>query len=215
MRASRTGARALVLVCMVGTAPTGMILSTNFASAALAVPAAEDSPPQNTEEVAGDSHRQTLDDLFEKLAASKSKQGADLAVASIWRVWLDSGSDTIDLLTRRAIEAIRVEDFESALQILDEVVVLAPDYAEGWNKRATVHYIMRHYDASIFDVRRALALEPRHFGALTGLGTMLKDTGLSKAALGVYRKLLKINPHLEKARKAVEELTVEVEGREI
>ena len=158
---------------------------------------------------------EVLDSLFARLAASENEERADLVVASIWRVWLDSGSDTIDLLTRRAIKAMEEEEYETALLILDEVVELAPDYAEGWNRRATVHYLMEHYDASIHDVRRALALEPRHFGAMSGLGAMLKDIGREDAALAIYRRALEVHPHLPDAIEAIEELTPEVEGREI
>lgn len=161
------------------------------------------------------SREQVLDGLFEKLAVAKDKDSADLVAASIWRVWLDSGSDTIDLLTRRAIKAIDEKENEVALQILDEVVELAPDYAEGWNRRATVHYAMHHYGAAIHDVERTLALEPRHFGAMSGLGAMLKEIGRDDAALAIYRKALALHPYLPDALKAIDELADEVDGREI
>ena len=158
---------------------------------------------------------QILDTLFDKLAEADSEETADLVAASIWRIWSDSGSDTVNLLLARSLEAIKDEDYETALQILDEVVQLAPGFAEGWNKRATVFYKLKRFSASIHDIQRALILEPRHFTAMTGLAAMLKETGREKAALEVYRRALELHPRLESARKAVRELEVEVEGRDI
>ncbi|NND49124.1 MAG: tetratricopeptide repeat protein [Rhizobiales bacterium] len=168
--------------------------------------ASETVDPQRTE---------ILDNLFEKLAEADSEQTADLVAASIWRIWSDSGSDTVNLLLARSLEAIQDEDYELALQILDEVVQLAPGFAEGWNKRATVHFKLKHYGASIHDIQRTLIIEPRHFSAMAGLGTMLKQTGRQKAALEVFRRALALHPQLESARKAIRELAVEVEGRDI
>jgi tetratricopeptide (TPR) repeat protein len=163
---------------------------------------------------AGD-REQVLDTLFESLATAPSKEDADLVTASIWRVWGDSGSDTVNLLMDRALEAMKKEEFDTALLILDEVVELEPRFAEGWNRRATVHFRLGYYSASVADIQHTLILEPRHFGAMSGLGAILKETGREKSALEVFRRALTFNPHLESASKAVKELSVEVEGRDI
>jgi tetratricopeptide (TPR) repeat protein len=166
-------------------------------------------------EPAGRDREQVLNTLFESLAGAPSKDAADLVTASIWRVWEDSGSPTTNLLMERALETMKAEDYETALQILDEVVWLDPGFAEGWNRRATVHFKLDQFGASVSDLQRVLAIEPRHFGAMVGLGEILKETGRERAALGVFRKALLLNPHLEGAAKAVKELAVEVEGRDI
>jgi tetratricopeptide (TPR) repeat protein len=183
-----------------------------FACAIGSVPAvpvrADDAPAER-------GRTEILDELYEKLAKAESEQVADMLTGSIVRIWRDSGSDTVDLLIDRATDLIEEEDFETALQILDEVVQLAPAYAEGWNKRATVHFKLRNYDASVSDIQHALVIEPRHFGAMSGLAAMLNETGRDQAALEVYRKVLALHPFLDSAQKAIKKLTVEVEGHDI
>jgi cytochrome c-type biogenesis protein CcmH/NrfG len=92
---------------------------------------------------------------------------------------------------------------------------LAPDYAEGWNRRAYVYFLQNNFESAVGDLRRALALEPNHFKALEGLARILRDTGQKKAALQAYKQILKINPYQEGAKEAVDELSVEVEGQGI
>lgn len=157
----------------------------------------------------------TVDVLLERLASSRDDNEAKQLSALILRAWMISGSDTIDLLIGRATDAMEDEELETALEILDEIVYLAPEFAEGWNKRATVYFMLRRYDQSMADVQRVLTLEPRHFGAISGLGMILKDVGRESAALEVFRKALEIHPFLSNAQRAVDELEVEVEGREI
>lgn len=156
-----------------------------------------------------------LDTLFARLAEAEDAASAKEIAKAIWQAWLESGSDTVDLLVLRATSAMEKEDYDVALHLLDAVVALEPNFAEGWNKRATVYYFRRDYDKSISDIGHVLALEPRHFGAMAGLGAMLKEIGRSDAALEIYRRALKINPHLSGAKRAIEELSVEVEGRDI
>ena len=95
---------------------------------------------------------------------------AKLLESAVWQVWLRSGSDTVDVLMQQSIKAMNDSENVTALAILDTIVELAPDYVEGWNKRATVLYIQGQHDASLRDINKALELEPRHFGALSGLG---------------------------------------------
>ena len=183
----------------------GPALAPGVTSEATAEASAQDSSVEN----------EAIDRLFEGLRKAESKEQADIITATIWRMWRQSGSATTDLLMERSLSAMDDDEFETALQILDEVVELAPDFAEGWNRRATVHFRLRQYGASISDISHTLALEPRHFGAMSGLGAILKETGREAAALEIYRRALALNPHLEGASKAVKELTVKVEGRGI
>ena len=124
----------------------------------------------------------------------------------------ESGSDTADLLLSWAVKAMEDKDYPEALDILDQVIVLKPDFAEGWNKRATVHYLADDYASSVADIRQTLALQPRHFGALSGLGMILQETGQKEQAIVVLRKALAINPQLDKIKEAVERLEKETAG---
>ena len=141
-------------------------------------------------------------------------QAAPIA-ETIEGLWLQSGSDTIGVLMGRSAKAINEQKNDLALQLLDAVVELAPDYAEGWNRRAYVYFLQNNYEGAIGDLRRALALDPNHFKALEGLARILRDSGQKKNALQAYKQILKINPFQEGAKEAVDELSVEVEGQGI
>lgn len=126
--------------------------------------------------------------------------------------WMDSGSDTVDILMSRAGKAIQSEDQALALDLLDVIVVLRPSYAEGWNRRATVHYMREDFGKSLVDIERTLALEPRHWGALSGLAIIQRRLGFKDDALATFKRALEINPGLENATKAIEDLEKEAEG---
>lgn len=156
-----------------------------------------------------------LSDLYAFLAAAEDAKQAATVSASIERLWIASGSDTISLLMQRAMQASNAKDPELALKLLDAVVSLAPDYAEGWNRRAYVHFTQNHIDLAMGDLRRTLALDPNHFKALDGLMHILSDIGRKKEALQAARRLLEVNPYYEGAKQVVDELSREVEGRGI
>ena len=99
--------------------------------------------------------------------------------------------------------------------LLDAVIKLRPDYIEAWNRRATLYYMQNNYARSMEDIRQVLIREPRHFGALAGLGMIMQETGDDKHALEALRKALAINPHLEKIPDLVKTLSEKVEGRDI
>jgi tetratricopeptide (TPR) repeat protein len=124
-------------------------------------------------------------------------------------------SDTAALLMARAKVAVEAKQMDVALKLLDAVVKLRPDYIEGWNRRATVYYLQDDYPHAIQDIEQVLAREPRHFGALAGLGMIMRDLGDDKRALDAFRKALAINPHLDKVPELVKTLTEKVEGRDI
>ncbi|MGE0845160.1 MAG: hypothetical protein AB7L41_02765 [Flavobacteriaceae bacterium] len=188
---------------------------------ALAGPAAAqsaDQPPQAAPPAGDPAAPMAIPDtgdLLDALAASPSESAAEALEQRILSAWLQSGSDTVDLLMQWSIKAMQEKNFPLALELLNEVVILKPDFAEGWNKRATVYYLIDEYALSLADIRHVLALEPRHFGALSGLGLILKETGDKKHALDAFRKALAVHPYLTNARKVMEELQIEVEGRGI
>ncbi|MEM7069545.1 MAG: tetratricopeptide repeat protein [Pseudomonadota bacterium] len=157
-------------------------------------------PPENDDVVdAGD----TLDGLFEKLRHDPKASSAGATAKLIWREWTLSGSDSINLLMNWAGTAMRKEDFARAQDFLDQVVVLAPHYAEGWNRRATLYYQMQDFGRSLGDIETTLALEPRHFGALSGLAAILQQTGNDEAALETWYRVLEIYPANKQAQDSV------------
>ena len=134
---------------------------------------------------------------------------------AIWRAWSRSGSASMDLLLRRADEAAGEGDLDTAMSFLDDLVRLAPDFAEGWNKRATVLYMQDQLGRSVANIERTLALEPRHFGALSGLAVILERTGNDAGALRAWRRAAEVHPHLEQAEESIERLEPRVEGRRL
>ncbi len=156
-----------------------------------------------------------LDQLFVHLHDVDTSEQARLVEQLIWGVWLESKSPTLKLLMGRVVTAMGQQKFDDALDILHSVVAIAPNYAEGWNKRATVYFLLGRYEESIADVEHTLTLEPRHFGALSGLGmiyTYLKDNA---SALDAYERALKVNPHLGQAKTEVKRLRRKVKGENI
>jgi tetratricopeptide (TPR) repeat protein len=157
----------------------------------------------------------SLDDLFTRLSAAKDEAEANGVANLIERRWSRSGSDTADLLMSRAGDAIQAKDHALAIELLDRVVTLKPEWAEGWNKRATAFFMMDDPVSSIADIRQVLTREPRHFGAWAGLGHIYMSGGDKKHALEAYRKALAIHPYLAKLKEIVERLTPEIDGRDI
>jgi tetratricopeptide (TPR) repeat protein len=156
-----------------------------------------------------------LVELYAHLAQSHDATQAAPIAKTIQRLWTFTGSPTIGVLMNRARKAVAENRNELALKLLDAVVDLSPDYAEGWSRRAYVYYMLNDYDRAVGDLRRTLALEPNHFKALEGLARILRESGQKKSALKVYRQLLRIYPFMPGAKEAVGALSVEVEGQGI
>jgi tetratricopeptide (TPR) repeat protein len=156
-----------------------------------------------------------LDFLFGALKAAPDGVSAKHVEARIWAVWMQTPSDTAALLMVRAKAAMDAQKTDVALKLLDAVVKLRPDYVEAWNRRATIYYLKNDYVHSLEDIQQVLTREPRHFGALAGLGMIMQDIGEEKRALDAFRKALAVNPHLEKVPELVKTLTEKVEGRDI
>jgi tetratricopeptide (TPR) repeat protein len=156
-----------------------------------------------------------LDFLFGALKAAPDEVSAKHVEARIWSIWLQTPSDTAALLMARAKAAVDAQKVDIAIKLLDSVIKLRPDYIEAWNRRATLYYTKNDYGRSLADIQQVLIREPRHFGALAGLGMIMQDIGDEKRALEAYRKALAVNPHLEKIPEQVKALTEKVEGRDI
>jgi tetratricopeptide (TPR) repeat protein len=156
-----------------------------------------------------------LDFLFGALKAAPDEASAKHVEARIWAIWLQTPSDTAALLMMRAKAAMDAQQTDIALKLLDAVIKLRPDYVEAWNRRATLYYLQNDYARSLADIEQVLVREPRHFGALAGLGMIMQDIGDEKRALDAFRKALAVNPHLEKVPDLVKSLTEKVEGRDI
>jgi tetratricopeptide (TPR) repeat protein len=153
--------------------------------------------------------------LYDELGRAKDATEAALVTEVIEQVWNSSGSPTIDLLMSRARTFISDSALDLASQVLDDVVELAPEDAEGWHQRAMVHFLQEDYIQARSDLKRALLLDPQHYKALYGLGNVLMELGDKKGALEAFRKALKVNPFLDSARQRVDELKREVEGQDI
>jgi len=156
-----------------------------------------------------------LDFLFGALKAAPDEASARHVEARIWAQWMQTPSDTAALLMTRAKAAMDAKNIDIALKLLDSVVKLRPDYVEAWNRRATLYYLKSDYRHSLEDIQQVLIREPRHFGALAGLGMIMQDIGDERRALEAFRKALAVNPHLEKVPELVKTLTEKVEGRDI
>jgi tetratricopeptide (TPR) repeat protein len=170
--------------------------------------------PGKLPKVGADKNR-GLDFLFGALKAAPDEASAKHVEARIWALWLQTPSDTTALLMTRAKAAMDAQKMDVALKLLDAVVKLRPDYVEGWNRRATLYYLKNDYAQSLRDIEQVLIREPRHFGALAGLGMIMQELGDDKRALDAFRKALAVNPHLEKVPDLVKSLSEKVEGRDI
>jgi tetratricopeptide (TPR) repeat protein len=147
-----------------------------------------------------------LDGLFAKLKEAPNVESAAVTSRAIQQRWANSGSDTADLLMQRADAALAGGDRPLAIEILDRLIVLDPDWAEAWNRRATVFFLEDDLSRSAADIQEVLAREPRHFGALMGLGGILERIGDDHKALEAYQRVLDVYPLLPSAQKAVDRL---------
>jgi tetratricopeptide (TPR) repeat protein len=140
---------------------------------------------------------QRLDELFGRLKSTTDEVEADAAVAEVWRLWQRTGTPELDESMERVAALIGQGLLPLALPMLDDMVARAPDWAEAWNKRATALYLAGEHDRSLADIDRVLALEPRHFGALAGMGLIRIAKGQYREALAAYRRALAVNPFLK------------------
>ena len=181
-------------------------------------PAATDKlpiPPDKLPKAPKGDRGRNIDFLFDALKAAPDAEIAKQVENRIWAIWLASGSDTADLLMSRVKAAIEAKDTRLAVQLLDSLIELKPDYIEAWNRRATLFFALKDYGRAMADLQEVLNREPRHFGALTGLGVIMQEFNEDKLALEAFRRALAVNPHLQKVPDFVKTLTEKVEGRDI
>src|ERR1044072_4567580 len=171
-------------------------------------------PPSKLPNVGADRTR-GLDFLFGALKAAPDEASAKHVEARIWAIWLQTPSDTAVLLMSRAKAAMDAKQPDVALKLLDAIIKLRPEYIEAWNRRATIYYLQNNSSRSLAYIEQVLSGEPRHFGALAGLGMIMQALGDDRRALEAFRKALAVNPHLEKVPDMVKSLTEKVEGRDI
>ena len=156
-----------------------------------------------------------LDTLFGELKRERNEKAAERIAGRIWETWSQSGSASIDLMMGWSKSAMDNKKFDVALDFLDQVVTMEPTYAEGWNRRATVHFMMQNYAKSMSDINHTLQIEPRHFGALSGMGQIMKNTGREELALRAWERVLDIYPMMRSAQNEVATLSEELAGEGI
>jgi tetratricopeptide (TPR) repeat protein len=172
-------------------------------------------PPASPPKVRRGARTYSLDFLFGALKVAPDEASAKNIEDRIWTLWLASGSDTCNLLMARVKAAVDGEKYDLAIRLLDAIIELKPDYVEAWNRRATVFFLKKDYADALADLAKVLSLEPRHFGALTGLGAIMQDLGDDKQALIVFRQALALDPHLQGVDEKVKTLAAKVEGQGI
>ena len=190
-------------------------LAVAYAAPAVAAQGEWVQPPKKLPHVQRGDSEHNLDFLFGALKAAPDDATAKAIEERIWALWTASRSDTTMLLMSRVQTAIEKDDFDLAIKLLDAIIKIKPKYVEAWNRRATIYYMKKDYGRSLADIREVLRREPRHFGALTGLGLIMQDIGDDKQALEVYRRALAIYPRIQRIPDLVKTLQDKIEGRDI
>lgn len=157
----------------------------------------------------------SLDRLFGALHATADPDEANRLTSLIWLIWNHAEDPETDRLMTEGRKALEQLDFDTALARFGAVIEREPKFAEGWNKRATLYYVMGRYRDSIRDIDHVLAPEPRHFGALAGLGMNHEALGDDRRALDAWRRALKVNPYLQDAHIRVKALEASLRNRPI
>ena len=159
-----------------------------------------------------EARAERLDDLFGELARTRSPAEARLIEGRIWSEWMKSGSRTIDFLMSTAARAAQSGNPGLAFDHLDQIILTVPDYAEAWNRRATLHFMLGDYDASVRDIEEVLAREPRHFGALSGLGQIMLRLERPRDARDAFQRTLGVYPANRNAQERLAEIEEELSG---
>lgn len=155
-----------------------------------------------------------LDGLFARLKQTQDAAEAADIEGRIAEIWGHSRSDTANLLYERGLEAMK-DDQELALELFSAVTEIQPDFAEAWQELGAVNFELEAHDAAILSLEQAIALEPRHYGALVGLATIFEMYGNRKAALEALRRAYRINPHIPDIEQRLRLLSRDVEGQRI
>ena len=156
-----------------------------------------------------------LNDLFDAMRHSEDPHVRAESEDLIWALWCSHEDEHAHNTMQKAIGALARKELEESRRLLDNLVLDWPDWAEAWNKRATVNYLLGRFDASVLDIQKTLELEPRHFGALSGLGLINLPLGREREALKAFEAALRIHPNLPGANTHIRELRKKVRGKEI
>ena len=181
------------------TAP-GIVSHTAIVFAAIVMWALPITPSE------ADQNDARLDRLFAELKLAAGQESADQIASEIWALWRETDDPVAAQALADGIQAMRTRQYRNAYQHFSAVIRQAPAFAEGWNARATVLYLMGAYRESIDDIRETLQREPRHFGALSGLGLIFLHQKQLGPAATAFRDALSINPHLPRIRATIERL---------
>jgi tetratricopeptide (TPR) repeat protein len=172
-------------------------------------------PPDDVPKASVGDKARNIEFLFEALKVAPDDDSAKAVENRIWALWASAGGDTGNLLMSRVKKAVDAKNIDLGIRLLNAIIEIRPDYLEAWNRRATLFYLKKDLGNSLADIRHVLGAEPRHFGALAGLGTILEEIGNEKQALEAYRKVLAVHPRLKGMAEHVKELADKVEGRDI
>lgn len=164
---------------------------------------------------AADQRDQRLEGLFAELKGDLALPEAQQVEREIWRIWYEHDDGAVVQLMRQGQGAMARRDFRAAQRAFDQVVRIVPDFAEGWNARATLFYLMGRYPASLADIDATLKLEPRHFGALAGRGLVYSALEQWEKALDSFEAALDVNPHMPGTQHNAEMIRRDLEQRDI
>lgn len=164
----------------------------------------------------GQQQNQTsVEELLDRLAVTSEATEAELLAEEVWARFFSSGSASVDLILQRGIEAQSSKKLDLAGDFFSDVIEFAPDFAEGWNRRAALEYARGEYASAAEDLGVAIQLQPRHFGAMVGLGLVLERLGSAEGAFQAYSDALEIHPFMAQAQEGVDRLSKQVEGRQL
>ncbi len=147
-----------------------------------------------------DQNDPRLEDLFKQLRQTEQTEAGETITRQIWEVWYEATDAETQGLFDKGVIFMTRGDYRSALITFTRVTKAKPEFAEAWNRRATLLYLMGEFGLSMQDIKQTLALEPRHFGAISGMGQILMKQNKLQDAREVFQKALEINPHLQGAR---------------
>ena len=141
-----------------------------------------------------DQNDPRLNNLFKKLNETENQDEIKDLISDIWNIWYEVDNPKVIEYFEKGIQAMNLRNYPLAIRFFNNLIEEDPNFAEGWNKRATVHFMMGNFDQSMQDIIKTLELEPRHFGALDGMGLIFIHQGQFQQALDVYDKMLEIFP---------------------
>ncbi len=144
--------------------------------------------------VKADQNDPRLNNLFKKLNKTENQQEISDIIKDIWDIWYEVDDPKVIEYFEKGIQAMSIRNYPLAVRFFNNLIEEDPNFAEAWNKRATVYFMMGDFDKSMQDIIKTLELEPRHFGALDGMGLIFIHKGQFQQAIDVYDKMLEIFP---------------------